>query len=789
MKNKYIKYYLIAIFGWTLLIVSLLIFEFYKIKEEIKNAAQIEARANFNKDQAIRFWAASHGGVYVPIDSLTQPHPALSHILERDIETPSGVKLTLMNPAYMIRQLNEYFAEYYGIIGHITSKKLLRPENKPDEWELNALNQFEEGVKEINNLSDINGEPYLRLMQPIMINQTCLKCHSHQGYKVGDVRGGVGISIPMKPILERALKHKKRSIFTFVIIWLVGLIVFTFGHRKIVNSLHKRHKAELKLQKQNEEYASLNEEYTSQNEALKTSIINLERSKEKYRLLSETSTDIIVVQDLNGKIKYMNKAGIKLSEHSNKEVINMNISDFFSEKFTNEVLSRRKKREELDLSLFNYEIDFISKNSNIIPLEISSIPIITDKDINDILIVGRDITESKKAKLELKRQNRELIKAKEKAEESDRLKTEFINNMSHEIRTPMNGILGFSKVLERPNLSEEKRKHYIKIIQNSGNQLMQIIDDILEISKLETKQVKAIEEEVNLNNLLIETFAIFDIRAKENGTPLYLHKNLSDKESIILTDPTKLNKILSNLLENALKFTNEGFIEFGYNIVEKEEGSFLQIFVKDTGIGIKPENQEIIFKRFSQEEKELSQKVGGLGLGLSIAKENTEILGGKITLKSVKGKGSTFFVTIPYKPVIHQNSFNNKGTTNKTEKTILITEDEEINYLYISLLIETIDSKIKILHAKNGEEAIEICKKNKKINLVLMDLKMPVMNGFKATKKIKELCPDLPIVAQTAYTRQEEKEEAFFVGCIDFLSKPISEVNLTKILKKHLIIK
>jgi len=247
---------------------------------------------------------------------------------------------------------------------------------------------------------------------------------------------------------------------------------------------------------------------------------------------------------------------------------------------------------------------------------------------------------------------KKLVIAKEKAEESNRLKTEFINNMSHEIRTPMNGILGFSEFLSMPDLTETKRNQYITIIQNSGNQLMRIIDDILEISKLGTKQVKISENKICLNDLLLEQFSIFDIKAKENKIPLYLKKGLTDKESTILIDETKLNKILSNLLENALKFTNKGFVEFGYKPVKTHgRASQLEIYVKDTGIGVKPESHKIIFDRFSQEEKELSKNVGGLGLGLSIANENAELLGGNITLKSKKGEGATFFITIPYKPV------------------------------------------------------------------------------------------------------------------------------------------
>jgi PAS domain S-box-containing protein len=251
----------------------------------------------------------------------------------------------------------------------------------------------------------------------------------------------------------------------------------------------------------------------------------------------------------------------------------------------------------------------------------------------------------------------ELKVAKEKAEESNKLKTEFLNNISHEIRTPMNGIIGFSRLLDKVNLTTEKKKSYINIIQSSGIQLIRIIDDILEISKLGTKQVQVKEKQICLNDLLSELFLIFDIKTKENKLKLYLKKGLTDKESNILIDDIKLNKILGNLLENALKYTEKGFIEFGYQLKLDCEPRKLEFYVKDTGIGIISEKQGTIFERFSQEDKEFTRKFGGLGLGLSIAKENAELVGGEITLISEKENlsasktgGTTFFVSIPYKP-------------------------------------------------------------------------------------------------------------------------------------------
>jgi len=513
-----------------------------------------------------------------------------------------------------------------------------------------------------------------------------------------------------------------------------------------------------------------------------------EISERKYNLTINNILSVVWKADIgkNGEFQntFVSEIADKLLELP-KGTINNSFSNYFSfikpqylkniyDTISNAIINPNKYVE------FEYEIQ---KNNGKTAWFLSKGKASVVKGKTSIFGYTIDITKQKIAE-------QEVIKAKHKAEESDQLKTEFINNMSHEIRTPMNGILGFSNFLKNPDLTDAKRNYYINIIQNSGKQLMRIIDDILEISKLGTKQVKVTEKEVCLNDLLLEHFSIFDIKAKENRTPLYFKKELSDKKSTILTDETKLNKILSNLLENALKFTNTGFIEFGYKIKNNK----IEIYVKDTGIGIKPEKQDIIFERFSQEEKSLSRNVGGLGLGLSIAKENAELLGGKITLKSEKGKGSTFFVTIPYKPVKHKHE-NDNSNTDKTETakkqdkySILIVEDEEVNYLYLDTLLENFELNLKTLHAKHGKEAVEMCKEKTEIDFVLMDMKMPIMNGFEATKLIKKCLPNLPIVAQTAYSTRDEKEQAFSAGCDDFISKPISEKTLNGIINKYLIV-
>jgi len=384
----------------------------------------------------------------------------------------------------------------------------------------------------------------------------------------------------------------------------------------------------------------------------------------------------------------------------------------------------------------------------------------------------------------LKKHLSKLRSAQRKAEESDQLKTAFLHNITHEIRTPMNSIIGFSELLNNPELDFERAQNYTEIIAQSSDSLLSIITDIVDISTIESGQAKISEKETNLNKLLKQIYDLFILKVQNKNFSFTYKRSLSDDDANIKIDQAKLLAILTNLIGNAMKFTQKGHVIFGYT---KKEG-MLEFYVEDTGIGIPSGMHDEIFKRFRQVELTDDRQFGGSGLGLAISKAYIEMLGGKIWLTSILGKGSVFYFTIPYNRVEvvgvveEQNQLENKLIVKKST-TIIIAEDEDLNFKLLDELLS--DSKLTILRAVNGLEALELCKSNQHVDLVLMDIKMPIMNGYEATERILAIRPTLPIIAQTAYSSDADISRAFTCGCSDFISKPISrELLISKINKQ-----
>lgn len=396
-----------------------------------------------------------------------------------------------------------------------------------------------------------------------------------------------------------------------------------------------------------------------------------------------------------------------------------------------------------------------------------------------------DISEHKQAEIVLKEKNDELIKAIEKAKESDRLKTAFLANMSHEIRTPMNGILGFTELLKTPNLSGIKQQEFIYLIRKSGERMLNIINNIIDISKIESGLMEVSASETDINEQITFIHSFFSAESDQKGLKIYTSTPLSTAQANILTDKEKVYAILINLVKNAIKFTSQGSIKFGYELKKNH----LEFFVQDTGVGIPPEQQKFIFERFRQGNESLARKHEGAGLGLSITKAYVEMLGGKIWVESEIGIGSTFYFTTPYlvssdeKISPHINNSVPVGKKPLQKLKILIAEDDEFSAMLITNTIQPFCKELYV--TGNGAEAVEELQNYPDIDLVLMDISMPVMDGFEATRKIRLFNKDVIIIAQTAYGLLGDKEKALKAGCNDHISKPIRKKDLSVLISKY----
>ena len=382
-------------------------------------------------------------------------------------------------------------------------------------------------------------------------------------------------------------------------------------------------------------------------------------------------------------------------------------------------------------------------------------------------------------------QKSELRLAKEKAEESDLLKSSFLANMSHEIRTPMNGILGFVDLLKQPVITGEEQSNYIRIIEESGKRMLNIVNDIISISRVEAGQSEVYLSETNINDQIKYVNTFFKQEANLKGIELYSKNGLSDLDSLIVSDREKIYAIFTNLIKNAIKFTQRGFVEVGYEM----KGEYLEFYVRDTGVGIRQEQQGFIFERFRQANDSLSREYEGAGLGLAISKAYVEMLGGKIWVESDYGKGSVFYFSIPYQkyhldgkiPVISEPIESEILNVNGLK--VLVAEDDATSNQLISALIGPFTREV--LKVKTGIEAVEACRNNPDIDLVLMDIQMPQMDGYEATVLIREFNQEVIIIAQTALGNKGERAKALESGCNDYLAKPITGSEFSELIWKY----
>ncbi|MCA1757856.1 MAG: PAS domain S-box protein [Bacteroidales bacterium] len=495
----------------------------------------------------------------------------------------------------------------------------------------------------------------------------------------------------------------------------------------------------------------------------------IEESEEKFRIITENSADAILITDKEGKYIYVNRQAVDLLGYPKEELLTFTLADISPKNKIEEYL--QFFQQLVATGSYYSEIELVRKDGSYV-----------DTDLNAVRLPNGWVYSSCRDISKRKTLETDLIKEKERAEESDRLKSAFLANMSHEIRTPMNGILGFTELLKNLNLKDEEQQEFIQIIEKSGNRMLSILNDIISISRIESYQIEVSVSETNVNEQLEYIYHFFKLEAEHKKLQFSFNKTLPKIKAFLKTDREKVYAVLTNLVKNAIKFTETGSIELGVLKYDR----FFEFYVKDSGPGVPEEQKEFIFERFRQGSETLNRNYEGAGLGLSISKAYIEMLGGKIWVENNTGRngnarGATFYFTIPIRPKesnqITLDIKSEEMTKNEARKlNILIVENDKMSEILLIKMVEGLTRNI--IKATTGVEAVEICRKNPDIDLILMDINMPEMDGYVATRKIREFNKEVVIIAQTAYALAGDREKSIAAGCNDYIAKPIDRGNL-----------
>jgi PAS domain S-box-containing protein len=655
------KYVIVVAIVWTAVVAMSLGWSIHS--EYINATKQVMNRADeaFDKDIVYRKWVAGHGGVYVPVTDETPVNPYLDHLKERDIKTPSGRKLTLVNPAYMTRQVFELGKEKFGIRGHITSLNPIRPENAPDAWEKKTLETFNLGNEEVYSIEDIDSEPYMRLMRPFVTEQRCLKCHAKQGYKIGDIRGGLSISVAMKPHWAAMTNHLAGDSIGHFVIWLFGLFGIVIGGHNINLSISKAKQARDALCKTNE----------------------------KLNISIDNMPNIYILCGTDMRVLEWNRTAEKIFGYSKKEVSGKEVVDFIvPEEVRHMVGEALKKLKVGEVADYSEKDNNIRKDGKLITCQWFNTPLVdTNGKVFAILLMAQDITERILAEEEIHAKNQQIRASNQQllaseqqlrasnqhllANEQEREKLvktlEYKNNelqdivytTSHDLRSPLVNIEGFSgelhtdcdrllKMLADQDDGEGKRQQIevllkesipesLGFISGSAQKMASLLNGLLQISRVGTIEITS--ETVDMNKAMGETLAAMEHQIKENNIIVTV-ETLAD----CVGDPNMLDHIFSNLIGNAIKYRDpakRGEIKISGRV----EGGMSIYCVEDNGIGIDPGYQNKVFEIFHRLNPD--KDVEGEGLGLTIAKRTLDRLGGKIWLESEPDKGSKFFIALP----------------------------------------------------------------------------------------------------------------------------------------------
>ena len=595
------SYSYILIAAWTATILGLLFWGIARTAVDTRRIATHVAKAHFDKDRAIRLWAASHGGVYVPVDDRTFPSPYLEHVAERDLETPAGKKLTLMNPAYMVRQLHEDFAELYGVNAHLTSLRPMRPENRPDEWEKGALEGFERGEQEATEFAQIDGKPYLRFIKPLHAEKDCLKCHGDY-YKEGDIRGGVGIALPLSNLLQIQHSEIVTQIVSHGFIFFIGLVGIVFGMRRLEKHEGERNRAQE----------------------------DLRASERKYRTLFDDSADGVFITSREGELLEANQSLLNMFGYSAEEIMGTDVHRFYVDscdrvKFQTAVESIGAVR--------GYEVRLRKKDGTLLDCIITSnVRLGEDGAIIGYQGIVRDVTQQKRSAEALQNQAQELERSNADLEQ-------FAFVASHDLQEPLRNVTGCVQLLDKKYQGKlgSDADRLMGYALESVVRMRDLINDLLAYSRVGTKG-KPFEptdcEEVldaakrNLESSLAQAGAVVT----------------HDPLPTVKADPVQLVQVFQNLIGNAIKFHRKGEPPV-VHVSAVEDRNHWTFSVRDNGIGIESRHLDRIFMVFQRLHGK--KEYEGTGIGLAIVKKIVDRHGGRVEVESELGVGTTFHFTIP----------------------------------------------------------------------------------------------------------------------------------------------
>ncbi len=731
---------LIAVF-WTVVIVGA---SFLQYRETYSSALEI-ARAglfhSYHKELVFRNWASMHGGIYVPISSETPPNQYLAKVPERDVTTPSGKELTLMNGAYMARQVQELGDKKYGQKGHTTSLKPIRPENLPDEWERQALKQFESGKKEAFDIAPIGNEPFLRLMMPHIVEQGCLKCHVEQSYKVGDIIGGISVSTPWTPIRETLSGNLFYGVLTHSGIWILGILGLVWSRQSVRKQLGVRELAEEKL----------------------VNAFKLQR-----QFLDTAATGIFTV-DTNRIVTSVNDEFVRLTGFEKNEVLGKRC-DYMMTDPCGETC--RLFDSGCDGVVFRQQCAIKTQTGDKrIVLKNASLTSNMNKGVVGGVESFVDITD--------------LIEARSAAEKASQAKSQFLANMSHEIRTPMNGIIGMTDLALGTDLNDEQRE-YMEAVKISANSLLSIINDILDFSKIEAGKLELLPIDFSLRDCVANTLTTLAVIADKVGLELVYEIPVEIPDAVN-GDPGRLRQIFVNLVGNAIKFTHRGEVSVRAKLENRDEtGMILQFLVTDTGIGIPKEKQARIFDSFEQADGSTTREYGGTGLGLAVSSQLIRMMGGEIWVESDPGVGSTFGFSV--RLGIQKNPKDLPCCSDSSsfrEVPVLVVDDNATNR---RVLTQTLLSwQMRASSVDGASEAIEkmldAYKNGDPFKLVLIDYMMPEMDGFELAANIKKRpeLNDSVLIMLTSAGERGHAARCVELGIAAYLMKPVRQSDLFQV--------